>query len=86
MDGDPYARMAELMRGVGGQSGAGGVRLYQGTVAQTEPLEVSTAGLRLPAGALRLCSGLSLEAEDPVLLLTEDDQIFYIIAKVVDAE
>lgn len=166
-DGDPYARMAALMRR---QSGAEGVKMRLGTVAQKEPLEVVTAGFRLPTEALKInerltkgaswktrtaspngrfgrltgnsgefrllpspvtgvliCDGegcapqltaltsgtlnsgnvlieqgeldlnveldeaehrqleLDLEVGDKVLMLTEDDQVFYILMKVVDA-
>ena len=85
-DGDPYARIVSVMREETGEgSGAGPVRLRLGNVALGEPLEVIVAGTRQPAGALRLGAGLELEAGDPVLLLTEDDQTFYILMRVVKA-
>lgn len=79
-DGNPYARMAELMQG--GDS-APGVKMYLGTVARRAPLEVIVAGTPQPAEALRRNAALNLEAGDAVLALTENDQIFYIICKVV---
>lgn len=82
MDGDPYARMAELMRG--GDS-AQGARMYLGTVARGTPLEVILGGIRLPKEALRVGAGLSLAEKDSVLLLTEDDQVFYVVMKVVES-
>lgn len=81
-DGNPYARMAALMRG---GVGAQGVRMYRGNVVQTQPLSVAAGGVRLPAEALKRGAQLHLDPGDTVLLLTEDDQVFYIIMKVVDA-
>lgn len=80
--GNPYARMAALMRP---ESGGSGVKMRLGTVTQREPLEVVVAGIRLPKETLRVNCQLELDARDTVLLLTEDDQIFYILMKVVDA-
>lgn len=161
MDGDPYARMAALMRNEGAVSvGTGATFIRLGRVVSREPLEVSAGGLRLPAEALRINERLTKGAKwktkltapvdvlndparrpagtfdgvqgpvtgtvgcgavgcgpeptgitggtlysdeviidqaeyeqleidlavgDQVLMLTEDDQIFYILMKVVDA-
>lgn len=141
-DGNPYARMAALMHDEAGQtSTARSAILRLGTVVQQKPLEVTTAGVRLPVEALRINERLAkgakwktkltapvdvlddparlpagaftrvkdvmgstvyndevsidqaeqeqleidLETGDTVLLLTEDDQVFYILMKVVDA-
>lgn len=80
-DGNPYARMAALMRGEGG---AGPVTMRLGRVTGTAPLAVSVAGLRLPKEALRVGAGLVLEAGDTVLLFSGDDQVFYAVMKVVE--
>lgn len=158
MEGNPYARALELIRGQGAdaapagdsaQAGLGAVpaRMRLGTVLTAALLTVRAAGVTLPAEALRLnerlakgakwkaratspdsiYSGLKgavegpvntphglgslieltggslhspdtvideaeveqleidLEPGDEVLLLTEDDQVFYIVMKVVKA-
>lgn len=160
MDGNPYARWVELIRGQSADAGPAGdsahaglgaapARMRLGRVVSTLPLTVRVAGCVQPAGALkinerlvkgakwkakitspdsqyngltgpisgpvttphgastgaleRLTDGqvhstdttigqatveqlsLDLEEGDEVLLLTEDDQVFYIVMKVVDA-
>lgn len=158
MEGNPYARTLELIRGQGAEAGPAGdsaqaglgavpVRMRLGTVLTAAPLTVRAAGVTLPAEALRLnerlakgakwkaritsrdstYSGLKGEIEGPVntphglgslieltdgslhspdtvidgaeveqleidlepgdevLLLTEDDQVFFIVMKVVKA-
>ena len=81
-DGNPYARMAALIRG---GDGAQRVRMYLGTVAKKMPLEVNLGGVRLPAETLRQNASLNLDVGDTVLLITEDDQVCYILMKVVNA-
>lgn len=81
-DGDPYARMAALMRGGDGREN---VRMYQGTVTRQTPLEVNLGGVRLPKDALRVNEALSLSPGDTVLMFSGDDQTFYIVMKVVEA-
>lgn len=141
MDGNPYATLAALARGMdpetgescaSTQAGLGSiqVRMRLGRVVSAAPLTVNVAGLIQPPSALRVnerlvkgakwktkttspnsdyrgLSGavtgqvhstdtvidkatveqleLDLEAEDEVLLLTQDDQVFYIIMKVARA-
>ena len=138
MDGNPYATLAALARGIdpetgenyaSSQAGLGSIqaRMRLGRVVNVLPLTVKVAGENQPPSALRVNErlvkgarwktkttspnsdyrGLSgvvtgqvhsadtvideavveqLELDlEAVLLLTEDDQIFYIIMKVVDA-
>lgn len=89
MDGDPYAAMVALMREQGAGDGGtdGPVRMRLGRVVGNAPLAVRTAGAVMPPAALRLNAALSgeLAAGDDVLLLTQDDQIYYIVMKVVSA-
>ena len=113
MDGNPYSRLVAAMREIPGRSQGGtGLHIRLGTVQSCTPLVVRTAGIDLPASALkineRLTAGsktkqkivtatsvldnaevtqlsLDLEEGDRVLLLTEDDQMFYIVMKVVSA-
>lgn len=58
--GDPYARMAALMRT---ETGAGSVKMRLGTVARREPLEVVVAGLRQPKEALKINERLTKGAK-----------------------
>lgn len=97
MDGNPYSRMIELIRKEAsapdvrpdGPSqaalGAAAARLRLGTVSRTGPLQVTVAGVPMPASVLRVSPQLELTAGDSVLMLTENDQIFYIVMKVVSA-
>lgn len=93
MGGDPYAAMVALMREQGAGSdntdglGAAPVRMRLGRVVGNAPLAVRTAGAVMPPAALRLNAALSgeLSAGDDVLLFTQDDQIYYIVMKVVAA-
>lgn len=85
MDGDPYAALVALMREQGAGDAPVGLRL--GRVACAAPLAVQVAGTVQPPAALRPAAGLAQElaAGDEVLLLTQDDQIYYIVMKVVPA-
>ena len=158
--GDPYSRMAAILRSEAAEVtptgetsmaglGARPAKMRLGTVTQREPLKIRVMGIEQPTEALRInerltrgakwktkvtsakgsydglsgklsgdvsCSGgqgspqlgevsggklrstntvideaemeqleVDLEVDDQVLLLTEDDQIFYILMKVVKA-
>ena len=85
-DGNPYSRMVSVMQADAGAADDP-AKLRVGTVARREPLEIVVAGLNQPAEALKINRNLrnSLETGDTVLLLTEDDQLFYVLMKVVDA-
>ena len=67
--------------------GAAPVKMRLGTVTNKTPLQTEVAGVAMPASALRLNAQLAaaLNVGDRVLLLTEDDQLFFIIMKVVAA-
>lgn len=80
---DPYNGLLALMLE---SRSKGGPQLRLGTVAQTNPLMVKIAGVELPASSLRVSSlPAPYVADDQVLMVTEDDQVFYILMKVVKA-
>lgn len=87
MDGNPYARMVEVIRGEtadtsgGAVLGSGPVRMREGQVTGVLPLCLSVAGTVQPTGAVRVPAELELQAGDRVLLLTQDDQTFYIVMR-----
>lgn len=84
MNGNPYSEILGVFRDqVKGEAQT--LRLRQGVVKHTRPLSVSVAGATLPASSFRVNADSLLSAGDTVLLLTEDDQIFYILMKVVNA-
>lgn len=88
MDGDPYAAMVAMMHEQGADRESASVpRMRLGRVTGAAPLRVRVAGTEQPAGALRLDPRLEvpLAAGDEVLLLTWDDQTFYIVMKAVRA-
>ena len=93
MDGNPYSALLRALR-----PDRNGKRLGMrlGTVTSAAPLSVRVAGLDLPESAFRVTVAThyvqvaaakpEFAAGEKLLLLTEDDQTFYIMAKVVDAE
>ena len=97
MEGDPFARMIELIRGEQSAGGAAVMRI--GNVLTDAPLRIETAGITLEADALRIDRRLkeALEREiatgtrttllpgSKALLLTDDDQIYFILCEVRDA-
>lgn len=97
MEGDPFARMMELIRGEQRAGGAAVMRI--GTVVTDAPLRIETAGLRLEPEALRIDRRLkeTLEREiaagtrttllpgSKALLLTDDDQTYFILCEVRNA-
>lgn len=86
MGGDPFARIFEALL----PAPNGGQMLMRiGKVTQQAPLEISVAGVLQPAGALWVNSQLSGSSApkkgDILLLVTADDQTYYVICKVVRA-
>jgi hypothetical protein len=77
--GDPYAKIVEMM--AEGQS-ASPCRVLVGRVSGVEPLFVSVGGLALPSACLKAARGLELAAGDQVVMLTEDQQIFYVLCAI----
>lgn len=84
MEGNPYARALELIQH---ETGAEPIRIRLGTVVKLSPFIVRVGGLELPSSEFRMDKRLSgaLKAGSRLLLLTEDDQIYYIICEVINA-
>lgn len=96
MDGDPFARILDTLSG---DTPDNPLWMRVGTVVSRDPLSVKVADLTQKKDALRLdkrlkealASELNLGIEKTlasgsrVLLLTQDDQIFYIVCEVVSA-
>lgn len=116
MDGDPFDRILETMRDVGGKAGRkGALILRHGTVLTADPLTVDVTGTTQTADHFYIADRLQqghteavtitgltsstgtvdgdeatlavresvLQPGDDVILLTDDDQTFYIQDKVV---
>ena len=96
MDGDPFARIIEALSG---DTSDNPLLMRFGTFVSRSPLSVKVADLTQKKDALRLdkrlrdavtaeiAEGISktLVPGSRVLLLTQDDQIFYIVCEVVSA-
>lgn len=89
---DPYSEIYSMMRSAPGDGQAGApIHIRLGKVLSASPLKVDVAGTTQEAGrfyiARRLLdsrqTGETLQAGDRVLMLTEDDQTFYLMDKVV---
>lgn len=96
---DTYSRIVNLLRPDSSEAAA--TRLMLGKVQQLDPMIIETAGVSLPKEALRLNEQLKrdilsaadgvlhteppLQAGDRVLMITDDGQVFYVLAKVVSA-
>jgi hypothetical protein len=86
MEGNPYSKMAQILK----NRSAAGLFMYKGTVTSATPLILSVAGITVASQELMINGSLiksdqtiALEIGDTVLLLTADDQLFYILCKVV---
>jgi hypothetical protein len=86
MEGNPFSKMAHLMK----ESSGGGLSSYLGKVSGISPLSVSVAGLLMSKDELAINSSLinadnepALNIGDTVFLLTADNQLFHILCKVV---
>lgn len=83
MEGNPYSAFAAAFapREQGG--------FFVGTVTSAEPLQVDVGGISVSGGSLWVNEALgklpelALKAGDQVVLLSEDDQVFYLLCKVV---
>ncbi len=84
---DAYDTIYSAMRAAGAQAAAeGAVRLRLGEILSVSPLKLDVAGTVQEAERVRLTrAGTGLEPGNMVLLLTDDDQTFYLIDKVVQA-
>lgn len=78
---DGYQKMFELMRRVGREGQPEGLRLRRGRVVSAAPLRVNVGGQEQEADRFTLT--VNVTSGDSVLLLTEDDQTFYLIGRVV---
>ena len=79
-----YTELLQVMKRAALEAVAAGqpVALCYGQVRSVEPLQIM-ADQKLPLEAEQL--ELDLAVGDEVLLLTQDDQVFYIVMKVVNA-
>lgn len=96
MDGDPFARIIDALSG---DTPDNPLLMRFGTVVSRNPMSVKVADLTQKKDALRLdkrlkdavtaeiAEGISktLVPGSRVLLLTQDDQVFYIVCEVVSA-
>ena len=96
MDGDPFARIIEALRG---EMPTIPLWMREGEVLSRDPVSVKVAGLKPPREQLmidkhlkdtvarELSKGITqtLMPGSRVLMLTQDDQTFYIICEVVKA-
>lgn len=96
MDGDPFARIIDALSG---DTSDNPLQMRFGTVVSRDPMSVKVADLTQKKDALRLDKRLkdmvefeishgiskTLMPGSRVLLLTQDDQIFYIVCEVVSA-
>ena len=78
---DGYQKMFELMRRAGREGQPEGLRLRLGRVVSAAPLTVNVGGTEQEADRFTLTVNVS--GGDRVLLLTEDDQTFHLIGRVV---
>lgn len=80
MEDNPYAILAKIMNSKDNQ-----LFLYQGKVTYTSPFTINVAGITLSGNELMVNVSLinNVSVGDTVLLLTADQQLFYVICKVV---
>lgn len=77
---DGYQKMFELMRRASREGQPEGLRLRLGRVVSAAPLRVNVGGQEQEADRFTLT--VNVTSGDSVLLLTEDDQTFYLIGRV----
>jgi hypothetical protein len=80
MQDNPFSKFVELFKRDDVK-----LRMYRGTVTSKTPLEMSIAGITVSGSELLLNATLVLDISDTVLVLSEDNQLFYVICKVVAA-
>ena len=78
---DGYDRMYGLLRQTAREERGSSLRLRRGRVVSTAPLQVNVGGQEQEAD--RFVQMVNVASGDSVLLLTEDDQTFYLIGRVV---
>ena len=78
---DGYGRMYQVLRQTAREEGGSSLRLRLGRVVSAAPLTVNVGGTEQEADRFTLTVNVS--GGDRVLLLTEDDQTFYLIGRVV---
>jgi len=83
MEGNPYARFWEAFNNPGA-----GLIPRQGSVLRVSPhIEINVkskgGGITVSGTELMINADLSLTAGENVLLLTEDDQLYFVLCKVV---
>lgn len=81
MEDNPYALLANMMRPPENQ-----LSLYQGKIIKVSPLTINVAGITLSGNELMVNASIlsgDISIGDTVLLLTVDQQLFYVICKVV---
>ena len=80
MEGNPFARMAEVM-----SKKENHLMMYRGAVTMLSPLTIDVSGVTISGSELMLNADLvnSCSVGDAVLLLTADQQLFYAVCKVV---
>ena len=79
---DGYSRMYALLRQTAQEERANGLHLRIGRVTCGKPLCVVVGEQEQEAE--RFISTVSVSSGDRVLLLTEDDQSFYLIGRVIE--
>lgn len=81
MEDNPYAALFGIMKPPENQ-----LTLYQGKVIKASPLTIDAAGITLSGNELMVNTSifqLNISDGDTVLLLTTDQQVFYVLCKVV---
>lgn len=78
---DGYGRMYQVLRQTAREERGSSLRLRRGRVVSAAPLRVNVGGQEQEADRFTLT--VNVASGDSVLLLTEDDQTFYLIGRVV---
>ena len=78
---DGYGRMYQVLRQTAREEGGSSLRLRRGRGVSAAPLRVNVGGQEQEADRFTLT--VNVTSGDSVLLLTEDDQTFYLIGRVV---
>lgn len=78
MEDNPYSKIMEMA-----QPQNAGLIMRRGTVRSISPLVIDVAGITISGDELYVNSDILFAHGDTVIMLTEDDQTFYVLCKVV---
>lgn len=82
MEDNPFAVLAGMLKSGNDNQ----IFLYQGKIVKVSPLTINVAGITLSGNELMVNASIlsgDISIGDTVLLLTVDQQLFYVICKVV---